>query len=338
MASKEKFPKPPKTKKAGQLICLTICGYRRPGMSEEDYRSHMTQVSGPMTKELMVKYGIVRWTMLHNTTETRNLMKQLFDEHMVNLAEFDCFSQVTFRTIEDYKRMRKDPVYRNQVAGDHVNFADTNRSMMTIGWVTDFIEHGKLVEMDNETKKEASALSRIAGPAEGSTKKTLAATVVVGSFLSGCMASLSLMAVPVLLDTATSSPQLLWQWTRMYHYGHQVLPGMSISTFLLYSYVCIRRRRAPSPKPWRLFALAGLVTVSMIPFTLLIMKPTNDELFRLEAATRAMRLGNIPEINVISLQDTKDMVVKWALMHLTRASFPLFGAVMGAWGFFRQSF
>ena len=48
----------------GKFLCLTICGYKKAGMSEEDYRHHMTQVSAPMTKDLMVKYGIVRWTQV----------------------------------------------------------------------------------------------------------------------------------------------------------------------------------------------------------------------------------------------------------------------------------
>ncbi|KAI0145374.1 EthD domain-containing protein [Xylariaceae sp. FL1272] len=131
---------------ATQFLCLTICGYRRPGMSEGDYRHHMTQVSAPMTKHLMVKYGVKRWTQIHNTVETRALMSRLFDAQMANVAEFDCFSQVVFKDVDDYKRMKDDPWYQEHLVGDHEKFADTKRSMMTIGWITEFIRDGEVVD------------------------------------------------------------------------------------------------------------------------------------------------------------------------------------------------
>ncbi|CAK1362217.1 hypothetical protein CB0940_02502 [Cercospora beticola] len=115
-------------------------------MSEENYRNHMINVSAPMTKDLMVKHGIRRWTQIHNQTVTRAHMSRLFDPQMTQLAGFDCFSQVVFESIEDYVRLKQDPVYKERLMGDHEKFADTKRSMMTIGWVEEFVRDGKEVD------------------------------------------------------------------------------------------------------------------------------------------------------------------------------------------------
>lgn len=112
-----------------KYLCLTILGYRKPGMSEVAYRRHMIEASAPLTKDLMAKYGIKRWTQIHNPVETRNLMTHLFDRQMSNVADYDCFSQVVFESLEDYKRMKSDSWYKTHLFGDHENFADTKRSV-----------------------------------------------------------------------------------------------------------------------------------------------------------------------------------------------------------------
>lgn len=55
-------------------------------------------------------------------------MAQIFDPQMSNLAEIDCFSQVIFKNVEDYKRMKQDPWYKEHLVGDHEKFADTRKS------------------------------------------------------------------------------------------------------------------------------------------------------------------------------------------------------------------
>ncbi|KAL4761850.1 EthD domain-containing protein [Aspergillus foveolatus] len=142
-------PNPPATNSTtpeDRLLCLTILGYRKPGMSEEAYRKHMIEHSAPLTKDLMIKYGILRWTVIHNPTETRELMYEIMDPQMANIADYDCFSQVVFRNFEDYKKIKDDPWYKEHLVGDHENFADTKRSKMTIGWITQFIDRGVVTE------------------------------------------------------------------------------------------------------------------------------------------------------------------------------------------------
>jgi hypothetical protein len=56
-------------------------------------------------------------------------MTQLFDPQMCNIADFDCFSQAVFESVDDYKRMKQDPWYKEHLMGDHENFADTKKSM-----------------------------------------------------------------------------------------------------------------------------------------------------------------------------------------------------------------
>lgn len=87
---------------------------------------------------------------IHNTTETRGLMSKLYDPQMANIADFDCFSQVIFHNVDDYKKMKEDEVYKATLVDDHEKFADTRRSMMTIGWVTEFIRDGVEVNAAKE--------------------------------------------------------------------------------------------------------------------------------------------------------------------------------------------
>jgi hypothetical protein len=151
--------------------------------------------------------------------------------------------------------------------------------------------------------------------------------LITGSLLSGAMLSLSLISVPVLLDTTTQAPQLFHQWVRMYHYGHQVLPTMAVGTSLLYAYTAstIKKRQSKSDdsSKWHVLALAALATVSMVPFTWLVMVPTNNELFRLQRES-------VVNADVMGFEEARGLVVSWSWMHLTRSLLPLVGAVLGA--------
>ena len=132
---------------------------------------------------------------------------------------------------------------------------------------------------------------------------------------------LSLMTIPLFLDTNTQPAHMLTQWVRLYHYGHLVLPSMAIATFFIYAYVVRGKRRAPG-SPWVAYAAAAVVTVGIIPFTLVIMTPTNETLFRLEEESKG-------EAAVATLDQVQELVTRWGRMHFVRSLFPLVGAMLG---------
>ncbi|KAF2723088.1 DUF1772-domain-containing protein [Polychaeton citri CBS 116435] len=175
----------------------------------------------------------------------------------------------------------------------------------------DLILNNGIVPPNQTLPKMMSMVSSVCVQATG---------LLTGAFLSGAMMSLCFVAVPVILDTATETSQLLGQWSRMYHYGHQIMPTIAVCTLLLHGYTSLRKNA--TKRPWALFALAGLTTVSIAPFTWIFMAPTNNELFRLEEESLATPLG---------LEDSgaRALVVKWTWLHFTRSLLPLAGTVFG---------
>lgn len=47
-----------------RLLCWSVYGYRKPGMSEEDYHAYMSEKHGPLVKGLVAKYGMIRFSMV----------------------------------------------------------------------------------------------------------------------------------------------------------------------------------------------------------------------------------------------------------------------------------
>lgn len=140
--------------------------------------------------------------------------------------------------------------------------------------------------------------------------------------LIGAMMNLFLLTIPVLLETTQQTQQLLHQWTRVFYSGHRKGPGISIATGLIYGYAAWSKHAAGSP--WRVFAVAGATTVSMIPYTWIVMQSTNNALFRAEARTKAEQAQ--------SWTEAESLVKTWNRLNAVRALFPLAGAILGILG------
>ncbi|KAF2272821.1 DUF1772-domain-containing protein [Westerdykella ornata] len=142
------------------------------------------------------------------------------------------------------------------------------------------------------------------------------------------MASISIVTVPVLFDTVTQPLPLLTQWARLYHYGHMVMPAFCVAATSLFAYSALRNRVAASatnPKPWRIYASAAATTISMVPFTWIVMAPTNNRLFGLKELAGG-------KSSAADFAEVRGLIASWAWMHIARSVFPLVGAVLGLRG------
>ncbi|KAL6237515.1 hypothetical protein BDW75DRAFT_249002 [Aspergillus navahoensis] len=149
-----------------------------------------------------------------------------------------------------------------------------------------------------------------------------AIAVITGSFLSGAMMSVYLLAVPSLFETTRSPDQLVCHWSRIYLNGHIKGPIICLSTTALYGMAAVTKYSAG--EDWAVFAAAGAVTISMVPFTLTVMAPTNNALFRLE--------GDVKKGYTPVWSEAERLVRRWNRFNATRAFCPLVGAVLGLLG------
>jgi noranthrone monooxygenase len=129
--------------------------------------------------------------------------------------------------------------------------------------------------------------------------------------------SLSLITMPVLLDSPLSSAQLCSVWSKMYMRGRGLLPAMAVMTFAMYWYASCRKKSTRSSKA---LIMAGVMTIAIAPFTWLFLAPTNNKLFALQRENQAM-----PMLET-GLESARRLMTQWSQLHLMRSLLPLFGA------------
>ncbi|KIA75336.1 hypothetical protein HK57_00215 [Aspergillus ustus] len=173
-----------------------------------------------------------------------------------------------------------------------------------------------------------------------------AAAVVTATAGAGAMLSLSAISIPVVLDTNSTPAHMVTQWIRIYHYGLIILPATCIATCMLYVYLAFSKRyvtntstNTPNHKDKhkhktshshsRTYALAGVSTLAMVPFTWGVMAPTNNMLFALGE--------DGVELDELGLGAVRALVVRWSLLHVARSLFPLVGAIVGVMGLVRET-
>ncbi|CEI65321.1 hypothetical protein FVEN_g6253 [Fusarium venenatum] len=141
------------------------------------------------------------------------------------------------------------------------------------------------------------------------------ATGIAGSvWASGFIASLSLAGIPAALQLPAPSSTIVWH--ELFNRGFALMPKFAVTTTAAYFYAAYTAQK--QGHAWKGLVVGAVSTVSIIPFTILFMKSTNELLFKAAAGTLEA-----------SQEDVAKLIGRWGFLNLVRSLIPLAGAVAG---------
>ena len=129
---------------------------------------------------------------------------------------------------------------------------------------------------------------------------------------------------PMLLAPATIAVR---QWSVMFSRGKAVVPPMALLSSSAFAYLAYN-----IPATSRLYASAALSSFAIIPYTLLVLSPTNSKL--LKRAAEAEKLSTKDELDETRLprgESSKELIDKWNSLHVGRLMLPLISTLLGVW-------
>ncbi|KAM5343039.1 hypothetical protein ACJ41O_014005 [Fusarium nematophilum] len=140
------------------------------------------------------------------------------------------------------------------------------------------------------------------------------ATGITGSaWASGAIAGLSLMSIPAALSAPSTSATV---WASLFNHGAAIMPKFAGTTALAYLYAAYDAHQ--HGRRWKGLAAGALLTVAIVPYTILFMRGTNALL--LEAAGGTLEA---------SKEEVAKLIGRWGVLNLGRSLFPLAGTIVG---------
>ncbi|KAL6830245.1 hypothetical protein V8C40DRAFT_181281 [Trichoderma camerunense] len=155
----------------------------------------------------------------------------------------------------------------------------------------------------------------------------LVATGIVGSaWLSGAIMSFSIGGAPAAASVKQSSAKV---WAELYKRGAASMPKVAIGTSL--AYLLAAYDSYYNEGPWGIYLGAVGSVLSIIPFTLTIMKDVNGQLHE-EARSEVGEVTHASTLRVDGLLD------RWTTLNFIRSVLPLGGTALGCLAFYRGGF
>ncbi|RDW59114.1 hypothetical protein BP5796_12038 [Coleophoma crateriformis] len=153
------------------------------------------------------------------------------------------------------------------------------------------------------------------------------------AWLSGNIAALSLISVPALntshAQDSVSLSTITHAWKHTYAKGKSQNPPVAAVVATSFAYLAWASHRLRAGRSMQLYSIAALLTIGIVPYTILTMSSTNNKL--LAKSKKASSDAEITRaVSPAEDKETSDLLKKWTFLNGIRSTMPLLGAAAAA--------
>ena len=109
-------------------------------------------------------------------------------------------------------------------------------------------------------------------------------------------------------------------------------PVIAVVSGLAYMYLSYSLYGGLNHPKAEMYAVSAILTLGLIPYTIIGLMPTNKKLFKKVEETKDLSVQEkATEVGVPKGESTKELIDHWATLNFVRGVLPLLGASLGAW-------
>jgi hypothetical protein len=184
---------------------------------------------------------------------------------------------------------------------------------------------------------------------EGSIRAAQALGITASACLSGASALVDLLpqidrncSGGILAISYVTIPSLLLapgslgvrQWQKTFNQGKAAAPPIAMLSSAAFAYLAYKLSKTLNQTKGELYGLAALSTLSIMPYTLVVMRGVNGKLLNKANDLKAMSLDDIATNLNDSEESAKELIDWWGTLNFGRGLLPLVGTIVGAWATF----
>jgi hypothetical protein len=154
-----------------------------------------------------------------------------------------------------------------------------------------------------------------------------AASIFLSTLTAGSNLALSILVIPRLLESPT--PLMLRQWVNSYRLTRVLYPSLASITGLSYLFLSYHHHRSAAAAKAKAFLAAGLLCLSIMPYTVAFVLPTNGKILRKAEEMRGTRAVEGVEVEEQGEQGAKWLVDHWGMLNLPRGVVTAFAGILG---------